>query len=107
MDRSGTYLTGETALDLVESLDLGNGDEDDDSLLASLDVDLASGRDLERAELSLEVGNVVLEVEEGLSDQRLRGVRGSARSVSGPEDLHGREASVSECFGVETTRKKA
>ena len=95
MKKCKTYLTSETTLDLVESLDLGNRDEDDDSLLATLNVDLAGSRDLERAELSLEIGNVVLEVEESLSDQLLRGVRGSAGSVGGPEDLFVRGLRVS------------
>lgn len=82
-----TYLTSETTLDLVESLDLGDGDEDNDGLLSSLDVDLAGSGDLERAELSLEIGNVVLEVEEGLGDQRLGGIGSGAGRVGGPEDL--------------------
>lgn len=82
-----TDLTGEAALDLVERLELGNRDEDDDGLLAALDVDLTRGRDLEGAQLGLEVGNVVLEVEERLSDQALGGVRRGARRVGSPEDL--------------------
>lgn len=82
-------LTSETTLDLVESLDLGDGDEDNDGLLSSLDVDLAGSGDLERAELSLEIGNVVLEVEEGLGDQRLGGIGSGAGRVGGPEDLGG------------------
>lgn len=61
-------LAGEAGLDLVESLELGDGDEDDNSLLATLDVDLLGGGDLEDAELGLELGNVVLEVKDGLGD---------------------------------------
>jgi hypothetical protein len=87
-------LAGEATLDLVERLDLGNGDEDDDGLLAALDVDLAGRRDLERTELGLEVGDVVLEVEESLSDQRLGGIRSGAGRVGGPEDLGGDRLSV-------------
>jgi len=75
------------ALDLVEGLDLGDRDEDDDGLLATLDVNLAGRRDLEGTELGLEVRDVVLEVEEGLGDEGLRGVRRGARRVGGPEDL--------------------
>lgn len=80
-------LAGEASLDLVESLELGDGDEDDDRLLASLDVDLARGRDLERAELGLKVGNAVLEVEDGLSDEELGRVRGGLGRVGRAEDL--------------------
>lgn len=50
-------------LDLVEGLELGNGDEDDNSLLAALNVNLLSGADLERSELNLELGDVGFEVE--------------------------------------------
>jgi hypothetical protein len=67
------------ALDLVERLELGNGDEDDNRLLATLNVDLASSRDLEGTKLGLEVGNVGLEVEEGLRfDESARAARGGA-----------------------------
>ncbi len=82
-------LAGEATLDLVESLELGDGDEDDDGLLASLDVNLARGRDLERAELSLEVGDAVLEVEDSLSDEELSRVGRSLGRVGGAEDLGG------------------
>lgn len=71
----------------MERLELRDRDEDDDRLLAALDVDLAGSRDLEGAELGLEVGNVVLEVEERLGDQGLGGVRRGARRVGSPEDL--------------------
>ena len=76
-------------LDLVERLDLGDGDEDDDRLLATLDIDLAGSRDLERAELSLEVGHVVLEVEESLGDEELGRVGGGLGSVGRAKDLGG------------------
>lgn len=71
----------------MERLELRDRDEDDDRLLAALDVNLAGSRDLEGAELGLEVGNVVLEVEERLGDQGLGGVRRGARRVGSPEDL--------------------
>ena len=80
-DGKETDLTGEAALDLVERLELRDRDEDDDRLLAALDVDLAGSRDLEGAELGLEGGNVVL------GDQGLGGVRRGARRVGSPEDL--------------------
>lgn len=65
----------------MESLELGNGDEDNDGLLAALDVDLTSRRDLEGSKLGLELGNVVLEVQESLGNLLLNLGGGSARSV--------------------------
>jgi hypothetical protein len=74
-------------LNLVEGLELGHGDEDNDRLLATTDVDLTSGRDLERAELSLEVTNRVLEVNEGLGDAELDLVGLGVYRVRGAVDL--------------------
>lgn len=84
-------------LDFVESLQLGDGDEDDDGLLSTSDIDLLRGGDLreqirsrlksepslinsrntiatmrkwlylERAELSLELGDAIFEVDQSLS----------------------------------------
>lgn len=69
----------------MPGLELRDGNKDDEGLATALDVDLASGRDLKRTKLSLEVGG--LEVEDGLSDKLLSlGGRG-ARSVGGAEDL--------------------
>jgi len=76
-------------LDLVESLELRNGDEDDDGLLSTLDVDLLSGRDLESSKLSLELGNVVLEVEDGLGNSLLGLVRSGGGGVGSSLDLGG------------------
>lgn len=69
----------------MESLQLGNGDEDDDGLLAALDVDLTSRGDLEGSKLGLELGNVVLEVQESLGNLLLNLGGGSARSVGSAE----------------------
>lgn len=74
-------------LDLVESLELGNGDEDDDGLLSTLDVELLGSRDLENSELRLELGNVGLEIEDGLSDGLLNLVGGSKGGVGRSLDL--------------------
>ena len=74
-------------LDLVESLELGNGDEDDDGLLATTDVDLAGSRDLEGPELSLELGDVVFEVNQGLGDRDLGLVGRGGGGVRRAEDL--------------------
>lgn len=68
-------------LDLVESLQLGNGDEDNDGLLAALDVDLTSRRDLEGSQLGLDLRDVVLQVQESLGDLLLNLGGGSARGV--------------------------
>ena len=73
----------------MEGLELGDGDEDDDGLLSSLDVDLLGGRDLERSELRLELGNVVLEVEDRLGDSLLGLVGRGGGRVGGSLDLGG------------------
>ncbi len=54
--------------DLSERLELGDGNEDNNGLLSTTDVDLAGSRDLEGADLVLEIGDVVLDVNEGLCD---------------------------------------
>lgn len=65
----------------MESLQLGNGDEDNDGLLAALDVDLTSRRDLEGSQLGLDLRDVVLQVQESLGDLLLNLGGGSARGV--------------------------
>ena len=62
-------LPHETDLDLLEGALLGHGHEDDDGLFAA-DVHLFGRRDVQLAELGLEVG-IDLQVEEGLRDQLL------------------------------------
>lgn len=74
-------------LDLVEGLQLGDGDKDNDGLLATAYVDFTSGRDLEGTELSLELGHVVLKVDDGLRNADLRLVRRGSRCVGRAEDL--------------------
>lgn len=71
----------------MEGLDLRDGDENDHGLLSTLDIDLPGSRDLKLSQLGFELGNVLLEVEEGLSDLLLdlRG-RGLGR-VGGTENL--------------------
>ncbi len=53
-------LTDESGVDLVGVLEEGEGDEDDDSLLAAIDVDLLSTGDLQVLQVGLEVGSSVL-----------------------------------------------
>ena len=64
-----------------------DGDKDDDSLLAAADIDLAGSGDLERAELSLELGDVVFEVNQGLRDGDFGLIRRSGGGVGRAEDL--------------------
>lgn len=66
---------------------MGDGDEDDDSLLAATDINFTGSRDLEGPELSLEFGDVVLEVDECLGDFSLNGIGGSVRRIGGAENL--------------------
>ena len=71
----------------MEGLGLGNGDKDNNGLLAALDVDLAGLGDLELTELGLEVRDVLLEVEESLGNLLLDLGGGSLGSVGSPQDL--------------------
>ena len=71
----------------MESLELGHGDEDDNSLLAALDVDLLGSGDLEGSELSLELGDVGLEVEDGLDNNGLSLSGRAGGGVGRSEDL--------------------
>jgi len=64
-------LTGQPLLNLPESLDLRHRDKNDDGLLSAFNIHLARGRDLEWAKLSLEFGDVVFEIDQGLGDERL------------------------------------
>lgn len=66
-------------------LELRHGNEDDHSLLATLDVHLPRRRDLKRAQVGLELAS--LEVEQGLSDGLLHLVGGRAGRVGGAKDL--------------------
>jgi hypothetical protein len=74
-------------LDLVESLKHGHGDEDDNSLLSSLDVDLLGGGDGELLQLGLELGNVGLQVEDGLGNGLLDLIGGTGRGVGSSLNL--------------------
>ena len=71
----------------MERLELGDGDKDNDGLLATADIDLAGSRDLEWAELSLELGCAVLEVDDGLRDGGLSLIRRGPGRVGRAEDL--------------------
>lgn len=73
----------------MEGLQLGNGDKDNNSLLATLNVNLLSGGDLELLELRLELGHVVLQVEDGLGDGLLNLSRLGGGRVGRSEDLGG------------------
>ena len=66
---------------------MGNWDEDDDGLLAATDIDLAGSGDLEGTELSLELGNRILEVNQGLRDGNLGLIWGSLWRVGRAVDL--------------------
>jgi hypothetical protein len=74
-------------LNSVESLDLGNRDKDNNSLLSTLGVNLLGGGDLELPQLGLELGDILLEVDEGLSDGLLDLGGSGFRGVGGPLDL--------------------
>lgn len=71
----------------MESLEHGHGDKDDDGLLSSLDVDLFGGRDGELLQLGLELGDVGLQVEDGLGDGLFDLVGGTGGGVGGTLNL--------------------
>lgn len=87
-------------LHLAERLQLGDGDEDDDGLLSTADIDLASRRNLEGPELSLKLGHVVFQVNERLGDAGLYLIGRSGGRVGRAEDfvlkghLEGPEAKI-------------
>ena len=55
-------------LDLVEGLELGYGDKDDNGLLATTDINLPGSRDLQRVEFSLELGDIIFEINQSLGN---------------------------------------
>lgn len=71
----------------MEGLQLGDGDEDNDGLLASTDIDLTGSGDLESTELVFEFGDIVLEVDKSLGDASLGLVGGGRGRVGGAENL--------------------
>lgn len=71
----------------MESLDLGNRDKDNNSLLSTLGVNLLCRRDLELPQLALELGDILLEVDESLSDGLLDLGGSGSRGVGGPLNL--------------------
>lgn len=71
----------------MERLGHGNRDKDHNGLLSALDIDLSSLGDLELSQLGFEVGDILFEVEESLSNLLLNlGGRGLG-SVGGPQDF--------------------
>lgn len=64
-------LSGQSLLNLVERFEQRDWDEDDDSLLASTDLDLSCSRDLQRSKVSLQIGDGRLEIVKRLSDGEL------------------------------------
>jgi len=65
-------LAGETLLNSVEAWKGWDGDKDDNSLLAVADFNLSGIDELKRAERSLQVGSVGLEIVESASDAGLK-----------------------------------
>lgn len=74
-------------LHLAERLQLGDGDEDDNSFLSATDIDLAGCGDLQCAELGLEFWDVVFEVDQSLSDVGFCLIGRCGGRVGGAEDL--------------------
>jgi hypothetical protein len=49
-------------LDFTESLELGNGNKDDNSLSTAFYINFAGCRDLQRPKFGLQLGNIALQV---------------------------------------------
>lgn len=77
------------SLNLVKGLQLGNGNEDDDSLLSTTNVDLLSSRDLEGSEFGFKLGNIVLQVDESLSNVNFDALDSGAGGSGGAGDFGG------------------
>lgn len=70
------------------AFELGDRDEYYDRLLATLDIDFASGADLERAEVTFHVANIsAFQIEVGLSEPLLEVRGGSVGRVGRAHDL--------------------
>jgi hypothetical protein len=78
-------------LDLPERLQLGNRNENNDSLLSTSNINFPGSRDLERAKLGLKLWDVVLEVNQSLCNVGFSLVGGLIGSVGGAENfvVHG------------------
>ena len=75
-------------VELPVRLELGDRNEDYDGLLATLDIDLASGADLERAEVTFHVANIGgFQVKVSLSELGLELSGRSVGSVGRARDL--------------------
>ena len=85
--RSAPARTHTPWLDFAERLQLWNWDKDDDSFLATSDVNFAGSRNLQGTELGLELGDVVLQVDKGLGETCFGLIRRCLGSVGGTRDL--------------------
>mmetsp|Transcript_17077 Transcript_17077/g.28519 ORF Transcript_17077/g.28519 Transcript_17077/m.28519 type:complete len:200 (-) Transcript_17077:41-640(-) len=68
-------LTDKSGLDLVEILELSEGNKDHSSLAATTDLEFLGGRDVQVAEVSLELVGGHLKVEKFLSNKGLELIR--------------------------------
>ena len=80
-------FTSESALNFVEGLDLRNRYEDHNRLATTLDLNLTRSTDLERAEFSVQVRDVGLQVEDSLGNHELGLIGGGTRSVGRSQNL--------------------
>ena len=74
-------------LNLVEGLQLRDGDKDDNGLLSATDIDFTGSGDLKGTELSLELGDVVFEVDQSLGDAGLCFIGVGSGGVGGTQNL--------------------
>ena len=74
-------------LNLMEGLELRDGDKDDDGLLATTDIDLPGSGDLQSVEFRLEIGNVVFKVDQSLGNLDFGLIRGRGRCIGSTGDF--------------------
>ena len=74
-------------LNLVEGFQLRNGDEDNDSLFTTTNVDLTGSRNLKDAKVVFEFRYVVFEVDQSLCYVFFNFIGGGSWGVGGTEDL--------------------
>lgn len=73
----------------MEGLQLRNGDEDNNSLLSTTNIDFLSSRDLKGSEFGFELRDVVLQVDEGLGNIDFDALSSGAGSGGGTGDFGG------------------
>lgn len=81
------FFPNSPLLNLVPSLQLRDRDEDDDSLLSTLDIDFLCSRELQRSQFRLQFSHAGFQIQDGLTDHGLGLGWGRSWSVCCSVDL--------------------